>query len=526
MSAGDRVRVNVGGTEFETTRTTLQPARFFDALLSERWGVPSPPLGAEGTQRQHVPFVDRSPHAFAHVLELLRDPSYPFPWSRWKQELVFYGISCQNELEGGDSRRSDDDEEEDAQILESRRRVALGERSPVGPTLLALSEISECDPHVQHLQRSVPKRCLPVGHAGVRVSRWMENTTRAHPASEGRDPNGRWIEGKIWWFPLREHSNAWELVGVWIELDFEPAVGALNLNFPTSRQEWLQSGAVEQCLSYVRLTINTWQGIELNGGVLVRRELLNDALEQRVDDKTERKSLLGRSRQRQHRVRVRADVWRIYDRSTNTADRSLDLLRFRPQYGMFAGVQLSCSLGVPPPDAPWTLSDFRVLARRRASESKGWKENLLEGEKPTEFAILTTESYSKAISGTHARFPVPGSCVLHEMVVAAHHQGVPDGVRRYFRISRLEIRMNHNIELTFEENQLLEEMAAQHYWPSIPVYCVSLAALQLSLARIDTFEVCVYFDSPVPEGTELAVDLTQEQAMRSVGGLLGAVFAH
>lgn len=84
------VRVNVGGTIFETTESTLRQSAFFEALLSSRWATKS---GAET-----IPFVDRSPEGFGHVLELLRDPRYPFPWLRWEQELDFYGIDSRKAI--------------------------------------------------------------------------------------------------------------------------------------------------------------------------------------------------------------------------------------------------------------------------------------------------------------------------------------------------------------------------------------------------------------------------------------------
>lgn len=81
------VRVNVGGTRFETTRDTLcrYPGSYFDALLSDRWVDGSAEL-----------FVDRDPVTFAHVLSFLR--GYPVTANAdvlhaLHADAVFYGLT-------------------------------------------------------------------------------------------------------------------------------------------------------------------------------------------------------------------------------------------------------------------------------------------------------------------------------------------------------------------------------------------------------------------------------------------------
>ena len=46
--------------------------------------------------------MDRCPEAFQHVLELMRDPQYPYP-KKYLYELDFYGLSEPVDLRSGDS---------------------------------------------------------------------------------------------------------------------------------------------------------------------------------------------------------------------------------------------------------------------------------------------------------------------------------------------------------------------------------------------------------------------------------------
>ncbi len=65
------IYLNVGGTLFETTDTTLLNCRYFDAVKR---------LNGEITSSKEKPyFIDHDPKGFRHVLNLCRDPDYKFP---------------------------------------------------------------------------------------------------------------------------------------------------------------------------------------------------------------------------------------------------------------------------------------------------------------------------------------------------------------------------------------------------------------------------------------------------------------
>ena len=78
-----RIKINIGGTIFETTEDTLKRSLYFQTCLKEIW------------RREEIMFVDRSPEIFKHVLCLMRDPTYLYP-TKYKSELEFYGIEATN----------------------------------------------------------------------------------------------------------------------------------------------------------------------------------------------------------------------------------------------------------------------------------------------------------------------------------------------------------------------------------------------------------------------------------------------
>lgn len=74
------IKLNIGGTIFETTKDTLSKSTYFDSFF-KRWY----------DSKVSVPFIDRSPHIFKHVLSLMRDSYYRYP-EKYLNELVFYGV--------------------------------------------------------------------------------------------------------------------------------------------------------------------------------------------------------------------------------------------------------------------------------------------------------------------------------------------------------------------------------------------------------------------------------------------------
>ena len=87
MSRG-RVKLNVGGKIFETTVETLtHRSTYFNSLFNNGWSL----------DEREPYFIDRSPGIFKHVLSLLRDPKYTYPF-KYLSELEFYGIDVSKEM--------------------------------------------------------------------------------------------------------------------------------------------------------------------------------------------------------------------------------------------------------------------------------------------------------------------------------------------------------------------------------------------------------------------------------------------
>ncbi len=76
------IKINVGGTIFETQEITLRKISYFNDLLNDT-----------NLSVNDVLFVDRPAHMFKHVLALAIDNTYKYP-KKYLSELGFYGVTC------------------------------------------------------------------------------------------------------------------------------------------------------------------------------------------------------------------------------------------------------------------------------------------------------------------------------------------------------------------------------------------------------------------------------------------------
>ncbi|ARF11034.1 BTB/POZ domain protein [Hokovirus HKV1] len=78
----DHIYLNVGGTIFETTKSTLVLCPYFRKLIE---------FPDFNSTREKPYFIDRCPKIFRHVLNLLRNINYDYP-EKYIDELEFYGF--------------------------------------------------------------------------------------------------------------------------------------------------------------------------------------------------------------------------------------------------------------------------------------------------------------------------------------------------------------------------------------------------------------------------------------------------
>ncbi len=81
------IKINVGGRIFETTEDTLLKSEYFNFFI-KRFPLKNKDLNI---------FIDRSPYIFKHVLSLMRDNTYIYPF-KYLNEIIFYGVNINDDI--------------------------------------------------------------------------------------------------------------------------------------------------------------------------------------------------------------------------------------------------------------------------------------------------------------------------------------------------------------------------------------------------------------------------------------------
>lgn len=95
------VKINVGGTHFETYKSTLENLEFFKTYFASNYYKPGEPI-----------FIDRNPKGFEALLDSLRDATKHFPTKYWS-DLEYYGLKTDSANGDGDGDNDDNDNDDD-----------------------------------------------------------------------------------------------------------------------------------------------------------------------------------------------------------------------------------------------------------------------------------------------------------------------------------------------------------------------------------------------------------------------------
>ena len=157
------VRLNVGGTLFETTKSTLEQFWFFRALFSF----------PDGEAQRKEFFIDRDPGLFKHILRKARDASYRLPFYA-RGEMGFY--------EGGQT------EENSPRCMSPRRNLVPelnGDRRELASDRRELaSDRRELIEKQDRAHSGRSDRCYDGGTAPVAAANnllWQDGTAKAGP---------------------------------------------------------------------------------------------------------------------------------------------------------------------------------------------------------------------------------------------------------------------------------------------------------------------------------------------------------
>lgn len=249
------LKLNVGGTIFETRRSTLvSGSQFFEALLSDRWKgtacVTDEPL-----------FLDRDPVGFGHVLNYLRDANYPFPTSNYRHELDFYGVNhpCFSDAE-------DDDETETA--VDSSQLAGLLKSSCSFQTSREFGGVESRNEVVQPMRPlALPLRILP------KMFQLSARQTHSALLSQQAPTKVDEANNSIYHLPF---GGAFGDASCELYLEFK-LVGLMATPVPSTVSELVESGILERTIVKISFFLNDSEIDSMNGATLTHYNLNGDS---------------------------------------------------------------------------------------------------------------------------------------------------------------------------------------------------------------------------------------------------------
>lgn len=249
------LKLNVGGTIFETRRSTLvSGSQFFEALLSDRWKgtacVTDEPL-----------FLDRDPVGFGHVLNYLRDANYPFPTSNYRHELDFYGVHhpCVSDVE---------DDDETVTAIDSLQLAGLLKASSSLQTSREFGGLESRNEVVQPMRPlTLPSRILPPMFQLSSRQTHSVCLTQQTPTEIDKCDNSTYH---------LSFGGAFGDASCEMYLEFK-LVGLIATPVPSCVSELVESGILERMIIKISFFLNDTEIDSMSGATLTHYNLNGDS---------------------------------------------------------------------------------------------------------------------------------------------------------------------------------------------------------------------------------------------------------
>lgn len=484
-----RVQLNVGGKLFETLRSTLSGSSYFEARLSDRW---NPACVSKEDEKEIVVFLDRDPVGFAHVLNLLRDSNYPFPFQRYGYELGFYGVDWEDERDGSPG---EDDEKPLREPLEEKEISRYDARQMSGALagVLGSNASRQIDgelgtnpsfnsPEILDRAIGVPLRILPPVFPTYVATEEIKVLSLHHGAEGIR-------------FDIPKHADI--CADAVLNFRLAPVGNGLPLG---SVAELMVSGILERVIENIWIVVNDQRVDSIDGSSLVRYNLLGDATLPPLP--TGRGSTLrDRIHRETDRFSLRLPMFQTYLKD----DGVLRPFWFFP--GMFAKSWLDVRIRNTS-DYEWrdaSLSFRSILIPYEERDA------VFSTTVPDSLIALAWKHRQKRFSpGESLKMALDGFDRVHQFVFSVTDAPIPGRNVTHHRIRSCQLRVNGIARRSLTEEQLVEQMARNLFYPTRAIYCLCLLSGHCRFANVDALELAVELQRTPAEEVIFAVDVREE----------------
>lgn len=520
------VELDVGGQLFKTYRSTLvSGSGYFRARLSERWN----------SQTNGPVFVDRDPVGFAHVLNLLRDPNYPFPHETYGHELAFFIVGDPG-VEAG--REEDDDDD-----LRERHHEPTTSTKTADSTFffrlvgLCHTGISNLKPEDNEMG---PRRSTDRPILRFRKQAIFQQTNFTRVSIERLSRNNPW-PAVFALYPSR-NADAWDDPRLVLRFRSKRLL-------PRTRAEFFRLGLLSALLKKVDLLALPLDFVETEPEL---GEFDLDKLPILARMHSEQAEALELAREERNPIAESTSLYdRVFAESPGEISISLDcMFKLCDAYSEECDAIPYCkdflhcvAFAVDPrptDESGLELTDVwmtancyffdlpvRQISRNPRQPSEG------EGELPAMELLQPPPSQLAYMQWTQESFFVERgqrnivvslnsnnwASVLHEIMFfvrqdANESASLLAGQRTLVRVKKVELCFNSVGWVPWSERELLEAMAEQDWKLASPVYKLHYGAQGTDLRRIDQVRLRLTFWDPMLRPSQLHVCLKTQLRMR------------